>query len=394
LKRICFINPTKLPKAEIYDLANHLPRKKFDVVILQPKAVAPTQSSEERLFSSEGRNNFEVIGFPCLFVPGINYTVPLFRKQLKIVLSLLEEKKFDIIQVADYFYMTSVLPALIKRRHDIPIILTVNALPGYSWYFGDIGVDLVAKIYTHSIGRFILNSYDRVIPLYRKISEEVGMLGVPREKISVIPNGVDFEKFDGNRDGDELRNELLIKDDEKVLLFVGRLVKVKRVNILVKVTERLLKEGFNVKTVIVGDGPMRKYYEKLSRSLGDNVLFTGYVPKKRLLTFYYMADIFILPSLSEGLPAVLLEASAAGRPCVASCVNGVPDIIEHWKTGFLTRNSSASAYYHFAKILLTDEDVSERMGKNAREHVRKNFDWNTIVKKYMDIYSKILAPLE
>ena len=356
-------------------------------MILQPREI---HSSEKGLFPSEVENNFEVVDFPCFFVPGINYTIPLFRKQLEILLKLSKQKEFDILHVADYFYPTSIMPILVKRRCGIPIILTVNALPGYSWYFGDIVVDSTAMIYTHSIGRLILNSYDRIVTLYKKISREVGMLGVPLNKVSLIPNGVDPERFNGNLDGDELRDELLIRDDEKVLLSVGRLVKVKRVEILIKLTKKLLKEGFRVKAVVVGDGPMRKHYEKLSRPLRDNVLFTGYVSKKRLPMFYHLADVFVLPSLSEGLPNVLLEASAAGKPCVASGVNGVLDIIEHGKTGFLARKPSHNSYYHYVKMLLTDEDLSKRIGKNAEEHIRKNFSWDTIVKKYMDMYEKSL----
>jgi len=387
LTRICFINPTRSPKTQVYGLARHLPKSRFEGVILQPKKV---RSSEESSLSGEVENNFEVINFPCFFVPRINYTLPIFRKQLEIFMKLSKEEKFDIIQVADYFYPTSMMPIFVKPRFGIPSILTVNALPGYSWYFGDKVVDSTAMIYTYSVGRLALSSYDRVVALYKKISEDVKMLGVPQGKVSMIPNGVDYGKFEGSLDSNKLRDELSIKDCEKILLFAGRLVKVKRVDVLISVTKMLLKEGLRVKTVIVGDGPMRKYYEELSRPLGNNVLFTGYVPKKHMPMFYHMADIFVLPSLSEGLPNVLLEASAAGKVCVASGVNGVWDIIEHGKTGFITRNLDPSSYYRYVKILLMDENLSMRLGKNARAFVRKNFSWNTVVKKYVDMYERML----
>lgn len=371
----------------VYELARHLPKSKVNAVILQPKKI---RALEEKPFPDDMVEDIEIINFPCSFVPKIDYTLPLFHKELEILTRLSKERDLDLIQVADYFYPTAIAPICIKRRYGTPILLTVNALPGYSWHFGDSFIDSVARIYTHSIGKPILCSFDRVVALYRKISKEIEMLGVPPDRVSVIPNGVDLREFDRAPDKTEPIDNLLVKDGEIILLFVGRLAKVKRVDILISITKMLIQEGYRVRTIIVGEGPMRNYYERLSRAFRENIIFSGYVPKKRLPEFYHMADVFVLPSFSEGLPNVLLEASAAGKPCVASGVNGVFDIIKHGKTGFLVGNPSPSSYYSYVKMLLEDRQLRARIGRNARENVERNFSWKTIVRKYINMYEDTL----
>ncbi len=150
-----------------------------------------------------------------------------------------------------------------------------------------------------------------------------------------------------------------------------------------------MKEGFNIKTVIVGDGPCREYYEKLAEPIRKNVIFTGWVHRKQTYKYYHIADVFVLPSLSEGLPSVLLEASAAGKPSVASDVNGVSDIVVHGETGYLVGKSDVDSYLQYVKRLLRGEDLARSMGARATEHVKENFNWDVIVDEYEKLYRKI-----
>jgi len=372
----------------VYELAKRLAAKKnHTVTILQPSRryrLAKKRSSK----SIHG--DIETIYFPSFFLRNISYNVPLFHKEIEILCKLLSELKCEIIHACDYEYLTSIAPIFAKRRYRIPIIITSDSLPGYSWFYGNATVDTVAKLYTYSIGKWILNSYDRVIFLYRKASEEAEKFGVSPRRVLTIPNGVDFENFGPRPDVGKLRAELSIKQDDRVLLFVGRLATVKRVEILIALTKSLLEERFRVKTVIVGDGPNREYYEKLSRSMNNNVIFTGRVPRNQIYKYYLMADVFVLPSFSEGLPSVLLEASAAGKPSVASNVNGVSDIIVHGETGYLVERSDINSYSHYVKLLLTDENLLKRVGKKAGEYVKDNFNWDVITEKYEQVYQQVV----
>ena len=386
--KLCFINPTRQRRAVVYELAKQLARyKKYEITILQP-------SKRGRLRAEACPpqiNNIDIVYFPAFFFSSFSYNVPFINKEIKVIHRLLLEKKCEIIQACDYDYLSSIAPILVKRKHRIPIVLTNDAFPGYSWFYGNSFIDASAKLYTYSIGKRILNSYDKVILLYTKALKEIEKFGVPTERACAIPNGIDSEYFKLDLDASFLRAKFSIEPDEKVLLFVGRLATVKRIETLIKLTKSLIKEGFKIKTVIVGDGPQRKYYEALSRPIKKHVVFVGHVPKSQVFSYYLLADIFILPSLSEGLPTVLLEASAAGKPCVATDVNGVSDIVVHEKTGYLVQKSDVDGFKRYVRMLLENESVLRRFGGNAAKFVKENFNWSVVVGKYEKIYREILS---
>lgn len=323
--KICFINPADSPRSEVFDLSYQLNRKGHEVTILYPS----------RDISLEGKGNVKTVPFPARFLPKIHYTGPSFLREYQLIHSLVRDEGYDIVQVCDYDYLTSIPPIFLKRKLGVPVIVTTDAFPGISWRWGNTIVDSAAKLYTKTLGRFVLNSCDKLVVLHSSLFQDALSLGVSPSKVSVMPNGVDFEQFNLDLDSSTIRRKLHIEDGQKVLLFVGRLSLVKRVDMLIEVTKKLLSQGFNIKTVIVGDGEFRDKYEKLATPIKGNVTFTGRIHHKELSKYYAIGDIFVLPSLSEGLPTVLLEAAAFAKPIVASKVGGIPDIIVHGHSGLL-----------------------------------------------------------
>jgi len=370
----------------VYELAKQLVRRRgHDIVILQPSRFCRPVGKNATL------DGIRVTFFPCFYLPSTNYTLPFFRRELDSIRKILSKERCQIIQSCEYSYLTSLPPILVRKLCRVPTILTTGELPGYSWFYGETVVDLVAKAYTYGMGRWIFGSYDQIVLLYKQLSAEVASLGVPRERINTIPNGIDLEEFRPSSGACQLRSELGIGDNERVLLFVGRLARVKRVETVIMLTKSLLEDGFKVKTVIVGDGPMRHYCRVLSEPVKDNIIFTGQVPHAQLRDYYALSDVLVLPSYSEGLPTVLLEASAAGKPSIATNVNGISDIVVHGETGFLVgRDESIRTYCHWAKAVFSDEGMAKRMGKNALEHVRNHFSWDEIVSRYEELYEQIL----
>jgi len=387
--KLCFVNNDDWPRTMVYGLAKHLTSNgKHEITIVQPSR----SSRFAKDHSKRTDDKIETIFFPAFFLRNISYNIPNLLSEIKILSKLLSEARYEIIQAYDQSYLATVAPVLIKKRYKVPIVLTTDNLAGYSWFYGDAFVDVVAKSYTYSIGKWMLNSYDRLVFLYTKALNEIEKFGVPRNRVCSIPNGVEPERFRLDSDIDDLRTELSVAYDEKVLLFIGRLAKVKRVDILIALTKSLIKEGFKVKTILVGDGPDRKLYEKLASSTANNVIFVGQVPRTEVHKYYPLADVFVLPSLSEGLPQVLLEASAAGKPCVATDVNGTSDIIVHGETGYLVERSNVDAYRRYVKVLLEDEDLSRRMGSKAAKFVKENFSWDVVVDRYEKMYEDIVNP--
>jgi len=375
---ICLINPTLMCRHMIYGLAKNLPESKYEITILHPTKLQKTYKEFEK--------NIKIIYYPSFIFPKIDYTIPIFSKKLEILANL---KDNDIIQVGDYFYPTAIPPLISFRNESIPKILSINALPGYNWRFGNKIIDSIAGIYTYSIGNKIINSYDKIVAIYNKLGEDTKKLGIDRKKIEVIHSGVDIERFKKVDKSlcDKIRKKFYINENDKVILYVGRLTQVKRVEIVIKLAKKF--KGEKVKFIIVGDGSLLNFYKKFA-SNDKNIIFTGWVDKTIIPAFYLISNVLILPSLSEGLPNVLLECAASGKPAISMNINGIPDIIKHGKTGFLVDPYDFESLYKYTKIILNDKDIQDKLGKNAFNKVKNKFSWKNIIKKYEKLYKDVL----
>ena len=164
------------------------------------------------------------------------------------------------------------------------------------------------------------------------------------------------------------------------ILFVGFLRHEKGLDYLLKALKILSEEGINVELCIVGDGPYKSKLVNLAQSLNiaDKVRFCGYLPLgAELQEFYARADVFVLPSISEGTPRVLLEAMARGVPIVAARVGGIPDIILHEQTGLLVSPGDEQDLASAIHRLIKDKKIGEKLIENgysfARQHTLENF---------------------
>ncbi|MEM3365461.1 MAG: glycosyltransferase family 4 protein [Candidatus Methanomethyliaceae archaeon] len=386
----CFINPSISKRPEIYGLAKHLP-KKYNITILQPS----NKMRSGEICLSE---NIHVKHIPSTFaqLSDAVVTLPFMSRWLEELLSLIRSKKCDLIHICDYEYLTAILPIFVKRKYYVPSTIVNDALIGVvDYFFGTPLIDLLAKSYTYVLGIKILKSYDKIVFLHSKLAQKSKELGLPRKKIEVIPNGVDTnEIFNWQRvcDPEKIKEKYRMERDEKIILYVGRLVRHKRVEIVVDIIKELLNRNLKVKGIIVGEGPRRSSLEKRTKLLGidGSILFTGYIPEEEKIEFYTIADLFVLPTLSEGLPTVLLEAAAFGIPAVATNTGGVQEIIIHGKTGFLVNKQDYRQYANYSQLILRNNDLAKRMGEAAKKHIQDNFSWNTIAKKYEVVFENLL----
>ncbi|HGE71387.1 TPA: glycosyltransferase family 1 protein [Candidatus Poribacteria bacterium] len=385
---LCFINPSKSRRPEIYGLAENLPKKKYNITILQPS------DKVEIHHDFYLRENIFVKHVPSFFISLSNsvVTVPVFQKWIKELFNIVRLGKADLIHVCDYEYLTSILPIFIKRKcRKIPAIIVNDALIGVGNYsFGSLPMNFLSKIYTYGLGIEVLNNYDKIILLYSELAKQAKRIGIPESKIEVIPNGINVEKIfniQKRLNTKSIREKYGINEDEKVILYVGRLVKMKRVEIIIRTIKKLLERKLKVKGLIVGDGPQRASLRKMAYPIGTHIKFTGYLSEERF-ECYHIADLFMLPSISEGLPTVLLEAALFGLPIIATNIHGIPDIVIHGKTGFLVSIWNYDQYIEYAEHLLTNQYLAKEIGENARKHVASNFSWNKVVKKYEQVYNE------
>lgn len=169
---------------------------------------------------------------------------------------------------------------------------------------------------------------DGVVAVSQDIADHLIRMGVAADRVRVIVDGVDQTVFHPGPKTDARRAVGLPDDGLPVLLFIGNLVAVKAIDVLLEACGMLSRENVPVRVVIVGGGPLRAKLEQLAAGLGlaERVRFTGPLPQDTLPDWYRAVDLFVLPSHSEGVPNVLLEASACGTPWVASRVGGIPEV--------------------------------------------------------------------
>lgn len=387
---LCLVNPSISERPEIYALARHL-TKKHNITILQP---SERNSRNNDTWLAE---NICIKYIQSDFVRLSNsiVTVPSFDKWIKQLSNLVDSKTCDLIHVCDYEYLTSIPPLIIKHKYGIPVIIVNDAIigiPGYS--FGTFSIDFLAKVYSYTLGAWILGSYDKIIFLYSKLAQQAIKLGISQEKIEVIPNGIDSDEMLSNKKAinpDKIKEKYRIKNNQKVILYVGRLVKQKRVEIVIDVIRELLNKNLNVVGLIVGDGPQRLNLEKRAKTLGveHSIIFTGHLQEEKY-ECYSIADLFILPSISEGLPTVLLEAASFELPIIVTDTGGISDIVVHNKTGFLVNKWDCGQYGKYAESLLTNRDIAIKIAKSARKHVESHFSWDKVVEKYEKVYNELI----
>jgi glycosyltransferase involved in cell wall biosynthesis len=217
-----------------------------------------------------------------------------------------------------------------------------------------------------------------------------------RSDMRIIPMGVDIDFFAKSIGRGSTRNHKGRKD--KIILYAGRLIDVKGIEYLVKAFPEVLEKQANAKLLVVGSGPCKGDLVSLSERLHlhDKVVFQDTVSQEELVRYYAMADVFVLPSVTtkegetEGLGVVLLEAMACGVPVIGSAVGGITDIIKDQETGLLVRQKDPGDLAEKINRVLTDEELSRRLGKRGYDFAKERFSWSFIAGECLQIFRSVL----
>lgn len=218
---------------------------------------------------------------------------------------------------------------------------------------------------------------------------------VNQQKITVIHNGVDTQKFQPTLNKRQAKTDLGFNPEDKIILSVGRLYARKGLFTLIQSMPAVANKFKNAKFVISGKGLANETQKLLAyaKKLGvrNNIIFTGYFPDKKLPKLYQAADIFAFSTFYENLPFAILEALSTGLPVVTTNVGGIPEMITNGKNGYLVEPFDPNELA--AKILqfLEHPAESEEAGLLARELINERFDWRLIVKKVLVVYKEALS---
>jgi glycogen(starch) synthase len=209
----------------------------------------------------------------------------------------------------------------------------------------------------------------------------------------MVPNGVDAHIYENveKQDLKSFRSKFALPE-EKIVIFVGRLVYEKGAHVLINAIPKVL-EKVSAKFVIVGSGYMKEQLSNIVRRMGlaHKVLFTGFVDDETLLKLQKCADVSVVPSLFEPFGIVALEAMAAKSPVVVSDTGGLSEIVAHDSTGVkVYPNNPDSLAWGITKILL-DENYKNRIVENAYKKVQEKYDWDKIAQQTKRIYEAVLG---
>ncbi len=207
----------------------------------------------------------------------------------------------------------------------------------------------------------------------------------------VIENGIDTESFSPDPHlRKETRSKLGLSEDDIVLLYLGRLTANKGVyDVLDAFSAIKNKTSRRLKLILVGSGEKENISEKITHlELENDVLLCG--STKEITAYYCAADIFILYSAFEGLPIVLLEASACGLAIVSTRVGGIPNLIDNGKNGLLVDYGDLNALEQYIEKVSEDEKLRKHLGLSARKRVVEDYDVNRVIDRYVDVYDMAL----
>jgi glycosyltransferase involved in cell wall biosynthesis len=243
-----------------------------------------------------------------------------------------------------------------------------------------------------NLERTLARRTDRLIGVSRQTVNDLVRLGVaPQEKFSVVPLGLDLDSFATVEPGSgaTLRGELGVADDRMLLAFVGRIVPIKRVDLLLRAFASACTAGAPAHLAIVGDGETRPEYERLAGELGAGaaVSFLGY--RRDLPEIAAAADAAILSSDNEGTPVWLIEAAAAGRPAIATDVGGTPDVVTP-ETGILVPADDEASLAGAITRLADDPELRQGMGERARAHVLSRYSVDRLIDDIDALYRRLL----
>ena len=264
----------------------------------------------------------------------------------------------------------------------------VHDIDGTNWKYR-----MLRKVLSPMIHRYIAVSRDLASWLSASI-------GISTDRIYQIYNGVDQNRFCPLQEGATavLPEGFVAAEGSIVLGCVGRLVEVKNQGSLLEAMHILLQIRpqwrQDLRLVLVGDGPLKKRLQQrvMELGIGDLVWLAG--DREDIPDLLQAMDIFVLPSLGEGISNTLLEAMATGLPVVATHVGGNPELIEHGYNGYLVPVADSRALAEALKGLIESTEARQRMGENGLQKIRQRFDWDSTVAAYLGVYDELLGRVD
>lgn len=267
--------------------------------------------------------------------------------------------------------------------------LAAGASPSFPIVVSERCVDSWKAGWQLRVDQFLIPRTTRLVGNSQSVAEFYGQLGVPADKLQVIPNGIDLPEAVTDREA--LRREFDIPPGSLVVGFVGRLAAQKRVEDLIWAFELLRVMHGEVYFLLAGEGPQRESLEQFARGLNieQRIRFLG--QRQDVLRWLPACHLFWLASSFEGMSNSLMEAMASGIPVVASDIAPNRELVVPNETGYLVPVGDRAAFAQFAQKILQDETLAARLGNAGRERIRQHFSVEGMVARYAELYRSLVG---
>jgi glycosyltransferase involved in cell wall biosynthesis len=356
----------------IYNLSKSLRENGHEVIILTRGSWKKTQR--------EFFDGIEVI--KTRFIPIYPFYLMVHGKYTNEVFKKLEPE-------IDLVHIHSPLPPVINTKRPKVITIHTPKLMDSRYINLKSFYSIISKIF----GRFIsyphelklIHNSDCVMTISQSIAQELKEeYSIDLNKIFIVGNGVDEKFFQPLEEKHENKN--------KYILYVGQILRDKGIFDLLECARNLCKERFDVSFILAGVGRDSFTLERKIKEvkLQNRFILLGQVDKEKLLKLYQNASLFVFPSYHEGLPSALMEAMSCSLPIVATDVRGNRDLICNNENGILVPSGDPKKMAGIINLLLNDQKLSNKLGKNARKTIEKNYTWDKVSCKIIKCYESVM----
>lgn len=294
--------------------------------------------------------------------------------------------KFDVVHAHDW--VVAYAARALKHAYKMPLVSTIHATE----HGRNHGIHNDMQRYISSVEWWLTYESWKVICNSEYMKNEIKhVFQLPDDKLMVINNGVQLDKFSGVERNYDFRRRFA-SDNEKIIFFVGRLVQEKGVQVLLDAAPKVMENYHDIKFVIAGKGPQLDHlkYKADSMGISSKFYFTGYISEEDLAQLYKCADIAVFPSLYEPFGIVALEAMVANVPVVVTDTCGLGEIVEHGVDGMKSYTGNANSLADCILAILFNNNLSESIKDNALRKVEAMYNWDLISDQTLEVYKDVI----
>ncbi|WBW98432.1 glycosyltransferase family 4 protein [Oceanirhabdus sp. W0125-5] len=315
---------------------------------------------------------------------GSVYSTKIWKKIKKLNL--------DIIHTQTEFSI-GLFGRIVAKRLGLPVIHTYHTMyEDYVHYIAPTSMLKPAAGFAKRVSKAYCKDCNAVIVPTSKVKDKLEEYGLKHDFVEIIPTGIDLEPFKrenhSSEEGNELRKEFGLNNDNKVVLFIGRIAKEKSIDVVINAMKTLIQEDDTIRMLIVGDGPALEELKELADrlSISDYIIFAGEKPWKDIGKYYQLGDVFVSASITETQGLTFSEAMAAKVPVVAKYDKNLEDILKHEKNGLIFKEDHELS--HVLKDTLNDNTKRSTIAEQAFNEIEplssKHFG-----KKVSDLYREV-----